>query len=87
LGAHANPLNHPLYLASRHKDAAGFSQMPLGLVEAGFVSINDASLSSMISDFEWEGFRFYDLIFPLFMFPQIFFVFLFHFKEYTIQFG
>ena len=27
-------------------------------LDAGFVSINDASLSSMVSDFEWEGFRF-----------------------------
>jgi hypothetical protein len=38
LGARSNPLNHPLYLAGRHKDAASFGKMPLGLVEAGFVS-------------------------------------------------
>jgi acyl-CoA reductase-like NAD-dependent aldehyde dehydrogenase len=27
-------------------------------LDAGFVSINDISMSSMVSDFEWEGFRF-----------------------------
>jgi acyl-CoA reductase-like NAD-dependent aldehyde dehydrogenase len=40
---------------------AGSEQQALAIaerLEAGFVSINDASLSSMISDFEWEGFRF-----------------------------
>ena len=40
---------------------AGSEEQALAIaerLEAGFVSINDASLSSMISDFEWEGFRF-----------------------------
>jgi len=40
---------------------AGSGEQALAIaerLEAGFVSINDASLSSMISDFEWEGFRF-----------------------------
>jgi acyl-CoA reductase-like NAD-dependent aldehyde dehydrogenase len=40
---------------------AGSEQQALAIaerLEAGFISINDASLSSMISDFEWEGFRF-----------------------------
>ncbi len=27
-------------------------------LDAGFISLNDVSMSSMISDFEWEGFRF-----------------------------
>jgi aldehyde dehydrogenase (NAD+) len=27
-------------------------------LDAGFVSINDVSMSSFVSDFEWEGFRF-----------------------------
>jgi acyl-CoA reductase-like NAD-dependent aldehyde dehydrogenase len=41
-------------LAGSEDEALAIAQR----LEAGFISINDISLSSMVADFEWEGFRF-----------------------------
>lgn len=41
-------------LAGTEEEALAIAQR----LDAGFVSLNDISLSSMVSDFEWEGFRF-----------------------------
>jgi len=44
-------------LAGAEHEALAIAQR----LDAGFISLNDISLSSMISDFEWEGFRFIGL--------------------------
>lgn len=41
-------------LAGNEDEALAIAQR----LDAGFISINDISLSSMVADFEWEGFRF-----------------------------
>lgn len=41
-------------LAGSEDEALAIAQR----LDAGFVSLNDISLSSMVADFEWEGFRF-----------------------------